>query len=308
MVEVLPDEPRPGGFMRALVGGRPAVTAFTAGIAGAGAFVVSLLADWQTVTTPERMFGDSSVTEGDSLQLTAGLDLASYALAYLLGVLGLLALLGSVVARPDFAQRMRMPAAGLGLGVVGVLVGIVYQVRDAMDDRLFGFGAGLEGFPQPQGTQDLVDETVYGMGPGVYVAAGAVVALVAGVWLAAGPIRGGALTGAAAAPGYVLVPAYPLTAAAGTGMPAGPGFLPVAAPQGPSIPISAAPVSPADPALADPAAAPVSPTPVGPPGLPPDRPSGGPAWPPSRAGYADGLTVTSSDAIDPGTQADILRS
>jgi hypothetical protein len=82
----------------------------------------------------------------------------------------------------------------------------------------------------------------------------------------------------------------------------------VATPNGPAAPVSASPVPPADAAHADPAAAPVSPPPLGPPGLPPDRPSAGAGWPPSRAGYADGLTVTSSDAIDPGTQADILRS
>jgi hypothetical protein len=262
MAELLPGEPRRGGFMRVLGGGRSPVAAYIAGIVGAAAFVASLVVDWLHMTLPQQEFIRVSAAN----EVTVGLSGASYSVAYIVGMLGLLALLGAVLGRPELAARLRLSAVGLGVGMAGVLVGISMQMRDVIS-RLFGFTVGYPDDLQSD-IRQIVDDTTYAALPGQFLSVGAVVALVAGVWLAAGPVRGGA--------------------AAGSGV--------VATEAGGPIPSDELSV----------AAEPVSPSPVGPPGLPLDRPGGGPGWPPSRVGYADGLTVTSSDATDPGTQADVL--
>jgi hypothetical protein len=262
MAELLPDEPRRGSFLRALSGGRIPVAAYVAGIAGTAAFVGSLMVDWQTLTIPGQVFNI-----GGTNKVTVGLDGASYGVAYIVGVLGLLALLGAVLGRPELAARLRMSAAGLGIGLAGVLVAITNQMRDVVS-RILGFNVGYPEEIQNQ-IRDVVDRTTYAVLPGQFLSTGAVVALVAAVWLAAGPVRGGPAVGAAVV----------------------------------ATPDAGSPISSDDLSAA---AAPVSPSPVGPPGLPLDRPAAGAGWPPSRVGYADGLSVTSSDATDPGGQADVL--
>lgn len=263
MADVLPDEPRASGglarMLGVLGGGRRAVRALVAGIAGTGGFVASLVLDWQSVTmnlNGSNIFGQS----GDQ-SFTVGLRLASYAVVYLIGMLGLIAVLGAVLTRPDLAARLRVGTAGFGVGLTGVIVAIGFQIQDTVFGRMFfGFTDVFVG-PVPPEMQEQIDATVFGYQPGTYLAVGAVLALVTGVWLAAGPVR--------------------------------------------AEPVVHAPLASPVPATA-PAAAPVSPSPVGPPGLPPDRLSAGAGWP-SQVGFADGLSVSSSDAIDPGSQSDILR-
>jgi hypothetical protein len=185
----------------------------------------------------------------------------------MVGMLGLLALVGAVLARPELAVRLRLSALGVGVGIAGVLLAMSNQFRDVLT-QIYGFGIRFGG-QLPVEVQRVLDDTKYAAMPGQFLSAGAVVALVAGVWLAAGPVGGAATVGTAVA----------------------------------ATPASGSPISSDD--LAE-AASPVSPSPVGPPGLPPDRPGAASTWPPSRVGYADGLTVTSADATDPGTQADVL--
>ena len=285
MADELRDEPRTRGGLARLLGskaaGRSAVTAFGAGIAGTAAFVASLLVDWQHVT-----LGRPEIFSVDEEEFAVGLDSASYAVAYLLGMLALLALLGVVVGRPELARRLRMGATALGVGIVGVLVAIMDQLQNVMN-QIYGFSLNFGGGIPPE-IQQIIDNTTYTPLPGQFIAFAAVLVLVAGVWLAAGQVPDRSATApVGVAAGHVLVPAIPASA------------VPAPAPPGPSAGVSGATVS------ADLAAAPISPSPVGPPGLPPDAPSGGRS---TRVGYADGLTVTSSDVTDPGSQADILRS
>jgi hypothetical protein len=287
MADLLVDEPRRGWLLRTL-GGRSAVAAFVAGAVGAVAFVASLIIDWQRVILPRQEFeGASSDNE-----FAVGLDAAGYGTAYVIGVLGLLALLGGVLARPELAARLRLSAAGLGVGIAGVLVGIMNQLQNVMTHI---YGIGLRFPPDiPENYQEVIDATTFAAQPGQFLAFGAVVALVAGVWLAAGPARGGRAAGLSAAEhGMVGAP----TSGSGAPVVSGPATVVSGAP------VSAEAVPSGDAATSEPAAAPVSP-PLGPPGLPPDRAG----WPQARVGYADGLSVTSSDVIDPGSQADILRN
>jgi hypothetical protein len=285
MADLLVDEPRGGWLLRTL-GGRSAVAAFIAGVVGAVAFVASLVIDWTRVILPQEEFeGASSDNE-----FAVGLDAASYGTAYVIGVLGLLALLGWVLVRPDLAARLRLTAAGLGVGIAGVLVGIMNQLQNVMT-HIYGFAMR---FPQDiaENSQEVIDRTTYAAQPGQFLAFGAVVALVAGVWLAAGPARGGRAAGrSAVGNGMVDAP----TTSSETPVVSGPVVS--------GAPVSADAVPTGDAAISEPGAAPVSP-PLGPPGLPPDRAG----WPQARVGYADGLSVTSSDVIDPGSQADILRN
>lgn len=271
MADELQYEARSRGLTRVLGDGRSSASAFVAGLVGAAAFVASLLTDWQTMTITDETFFFGGEPR-DTITLTVGVDVSGYALAYQLGVLGLLTLVGAVVTWPDLARRLRLAAAGLGLGVAGVLVAIVSQLGEDVTERIFGAYAGFGGYPIPREVQEVLDDAIYATEPGAYFGFGAVIALVAGAWLAAGSPRQ-ASAGAVAS---------------------------VAAPTAPTA-VEARPDTTAD-------AAPVSPSPVGPPGLPLDGASGAATWPPARVGHADGLTVTASDAIDPGGQPDILRN
>ncbi len=304
MSDELPAGPRTGGvlvrFLGAQGGGRSAVSAFVAGVAGTAAFVGSLVLDWQKVTVPQS--GGARVSATD--EFTIGLDAASYSLVFLLGVLGLITLLGAVVARPVQAARLRMGAAGLGLGLAGMVVAIVFQMRDSVRERYVGVVIYGE---LPEEIQQVLDDTTFGLMPGAFLGLGTVVVLVAGVWLAARGAPGTELAGttlAGAVPGYVLVPNLP-TLSPGDGLAA---FVvtPVQ-PAEAAVPLSLAPVSSAaaNPVSAAPAE---DSAPEGPPGLPPDRGGAGPSRPSGRVGYADGLTVTPAEPMDQGTRPDILRN
>lgn len=256
MADELRYKPRAAGRLARLLGfgtaGRAGMAAFVAGSAGAVAFVASLVIDWQHVTIGRSDF--FSVEPGS--QFTVGLDAAGYANGYLVGVLGLLAMLGLVLARPELARQLRVTAAALGVGLVGVLVAITDQLQDVMA-RFYGFSVG---FPtnRPPEIQQIIDTTTYAPRPGLFLAFAAVILPVVGTWLAAGRGR----------PAEAFA-----TVSAGEA--------------------AEAPVSPAVP-VADPATVPHSPT--------------APVDPGIRVGFVDGLTVTSSDVIDPGTQPDILRN
>ena len=267
-----------------LVGNHGAAVSFVAGVAGAGAFVASMLLAWQRIETPTSpLFGVTS-------EPLANLGLADTGagVVYLLGALALLGLVGAAAVRPGLGPRLRPAVAGLGLGLAAVLVGTVFEMRHWMLGR---FGA-LSLFVVSDEARSELDLAEYSLQPGFYLGVGAILVLVAGVWLSAAPsTTPGAATAApvmayAAVPeGYVLVPASAV--------------LPV--------PTSAVPTSPAPvdgPDVADGA----PPTAAAPP-PPASVPVSGPAanWL-TPVGYADGLSVTASDPIDIGNQSDILRS
>jgi hypothetical protein len=192
-------EPRPRGALARLLGAadgsRPALSAVAAGLAGAAAFVVSMVVDWHRLSVPPmREFG----TEGGDI--TVDLGGVSHGVAYPIGMLGLLTLVGLALPRPDLARRLRMAAVGLGVGLAGVVVAIVKQMHNVWGEA-FGFTlfGGLS-----REFQRLAEETTYAPLPGQMLAFGAVALLVAAVWLAGGPAGAGpdARPAVAVAPGH----------------------------------------------------------------------------------------------------------
>src|SRR5690606_28211916 len=137
-------------------------TAFVAGLAGAAAFAASLVLDWQHVTIGQS----EGITVGSESQFDVGLDGATYGSAYLVGMLGLLTLLGLVLARPTLARQLRVGAAALGLGLVGVLVAITDQLQDVMS-RLYGFRISFTVEVPPE-IQQVIDNTTYAPLPGLF--------------------------------------------------------------------------------------------------------------------------------------------
>lgn len=266
-------------------GGRAAATAFVAGLAGTALFVGSLLTAWlRTELDPPG--NDSFVTD-------LGLEHGQYSVVYLIGVLGLLTMLGLVVVRPALAERLRFAATGLGVGVIAVVVALTIALTGYVEEQYFRISPLFFG-EIPRDVQRLLDSAVFTPQTGVYLAGAAVVALVAGVWLAALPAVGGDAgqasgTGTPATVGYVLVPAYPAA--------------PDASLQAAPSPASAVPVSPVPAPNGGVPAAPAAPAAPAPGQL------SGPAehWL-SPVGRVEGLTVTPSGPIDSGSQADILRT
>jgi hypothetical protein len=153
--------------------GPSAVAAVVAGVAGLAAFVASLLLDWLRMTASFNQYlNDNEGTVTQSNVVTTGVAPAPFGVAYQVGVLALLALLASVVLRPDLAARLRLAVTALGLGVAATVVATLLQLRRPIDIAV-------------SSSSGMVLSKEYL--PGVYCAAGAVVALVAGVWLAAAP-------------------------------------------------------------------------------------------------------------------------
>lgn len=242
-------------------GDRLALSALVLGLAGAAAFVVSLLVDWQRLSVPP-------VPEFGSLggEVTVDLSRVAYGVVYPIGMLGLLTLVGLALPRPDVARRVRLAAVGLGVGMAGVTVAIVNQMRDIWRD-VFGYNLIFGSLP-PE-LQRLPEQTAYAPLPGQILGFGAVVLLVAAVWLAGRPARTRSEGGTAVA-----------AAPASTGAD------------------GAVPVSPAPSAEA---ASPAATLPV--PGEPPDHPDGS-----VRVGQVYDLTVMAAHPVDLGGHADVLRS
>jgi hypothetical protein len=145
---------------------RAAAPALVAAVAGTGALAASMVLDWRHLEFRQQTPGDLSITL--LLDHSAGLASFAYAPVYLIGVLALLALLGVVVARPEDARWLRFVAAGLGLGLVCILLVMIFYVDSSTVVAL----ATDNGF---QGTAHMLS--------GGYWALGAVGALVVGIWV-----------------------------------------------------------------------------------------------------------------------------
>jgi hypothetical protein len=302
----------PGVLRRLLVpqsSTKPAVTAFLAGLAGAGAFVASLVLDWQRITVVDPSSSSSSRSSAaDETLLTAGIgSLDMLGLVYILGGLGLLTILGSVLVRPESALRIRMGAAGLGVGLLGVLVAVTLRLKQ-MIFNMQGIFGGLSTEMQ----QEMMNRADIGYESGMFAGFAAVLLLTVAVWLAAAPAARAAARWAefaAANPGYAqqyaalhpgayspLDPAafnVPDVAAQARNGATAP--IPPAQPGAPVGPITPPAGSP--PPLASSYAPPPTSTLVPPPGS---------TW--TRAGHVDELTVTPSEPLDPGTNPDVWRS
>jgi hypothetical protein len=274
---------------------KPAATAFLAGLAGAGAFVASLVLDWQKITIVDSSSSSSSSSRSsapDETVLTAGIgSLDVLGLVYILGGLGLLTILGSVLVRPESALRMRMGAAGLGVGLLGVLVAVTLRLKETIFN-IQGIFGGLSSEMQ----QEMMERSDVAFESGMFAGFAAVVLLTAAVWLAAAPAARAAAKWAAYASAYPeQARFYAAQYHGGYAYPAAPNghVTPAPSVDGAITPRQSAPTA----APVEPAAAPAASQPYAPP------PS---TW--SRPGHVDELTVTPSEPLDPGTTPDVWRS
>jgi hypothetical protein len=189
---------RPGMLTRLLVPQgspheRPATVAFLLGLLGTAALVGSLVLDWQRVTiTVPRNLGQG-ISGGEKVTAAASLsNVDMLGQVYLIGSIAMLGLLGSVLTRPDLALRMRMAAAGVGVGLAAVVTAAAMRMPEAVygtTDYLFFGGPGF--------AEGLRNSAEIAYEPGLFCAAGTVVLLTAGVWLAG---RSAARAQVAAAP------------------------------------------------------------------------------------------------------------
>jgi hypothetical protein len=286
MADQLQVEPtQPGALARFLSPhggtGAPSVAAFLAGVAGTAAFVGSLLLQWQRVRIDDYEAIFNGGGRPARLDMKLGLDvggMANFSLVYLLGTLGLIVLLGSVLNRPDHALRVRMGAAGLGVGLVGVLLAILSR----LEETIFGLSSlGIFTGLDQVAVQEVLRGATISYEAGFFCAVAAVVLLPVGVFLAAGrPARAAAFAAraqlSAAEPTHPPVPPYGHPSRD----PAPIGAVPTGAGPAGAVPVGALPGQPAGA------------------GLPAS---------PGQAGYVGDLTVTASDAIDPGTETDVWR-
>jgi hypothetical protein len=207
-----PIEPnRPGVLSRLInpqAGAKPATTAFVLGVAATGAFVASLVLQWQRVTFTIPRDADFGVRPGSELTSVANpgtVDMLGE--VYLIGMVALLGLLGAVLARPDLALRLRMGVTGVGVGLLGIVVSVVLRFPDA--------AAGVyDGFFGVQGIQEeLRASAKVAYEPGLAAAAAAVALAVAAIWLAARPaVRALTQTPDQAAPATASAPRNAVTA------------------------------------------------------------------------------------------------
>jgi len=170
-------ETRPGWFHRLIVpqrGGQPNSLAVGIAAASALAFVVSISLDWRIATIN---FGNSgSGSEGQLFVLHGGVgDTTSLSVAFLLGMMALLGIVGAAISRPEVAIRMRLPVLGLGFGLVGVVLAVFTRKADVQSS----IAGNLGGF-----VPELDERVKTAAGPGSYLGLVAVLLAVAAVWVA----------------------------------------------------------------------------------------------------------------------------
>jgi hypothetical protein len=170
-------EARPGWFHRLIVpqrGGQPSSLALAVAAASALAFVVSISLDWRTATL--SLGNTGSEADRQVLVLHGGVgDATSLAVAYLLGMVALLGIVGAAIGRPDVALRMRLPVLGVGVGLVGVVLAVFTRKAEVQSAIAANFGGFLP---------DLEDRLKTAPGPGSFLGLAATVLAMAAVWIA----------------------------------------------------------------------------------------------------------------------------
>jgi hypothetical protein len=177
---------------------RPGTVPFLVLAAAVVAFVCSLAIDWIGATATYKVqenrnvmsvYGATITVDGGNATLVAagnvtGLDLMG--LVYGLGALGLVTLGFTVLSRPDLALRLRMAVAGLGIGVLGVVIAAAIRLPALLIvNGSFASGGALDGLQRSYK-------------PGIFCALAAAVLPVIGVWIRSAPLARGAIEAAEA--------------------------------------------------------------------------------------------------------------
>jgi hypothetical protein len=167
--------PRRGWLSRLLApeaNARPAASAFVVGALGAASFVASLALRWHSITIPTDINAPNGmifIYENGTSSVTSPSTLGQI---YALGVIALLSLVGATLNRADLALRLRMGAAGLTVGLLGVVIAITIIVPDLASRQ----GAVRDG-----------PGAVVSYEPGLLFAYAAVVLPIVAIWLASRP-------------------------------------------------------------------------------------------------------------------------
>jgi hypothetical protein len=171
------EDPRERTWFARLVapegGSTPTTIAFLLGALGTAGFIGSLASDWVTVSLVTPAQGSARATAQASTTVDlAGTNTSVFVLGlvYSAGVVALIAFLGTVINRPEVALRSRMGAAGLGVGLLGVVIGSVLRLPTELLRSDTTAGA-----------------TTVGYQAGMFYAVAATVLPVVGVWFAASP-------------------------------------------------------------------------------------------------------------------------
>lgn len=128
---------RPSLLGRFVGGGTSPGALFVGGLA-LGAFVLSLVAEWQTATV--NTANDTNRPQPTTMTFHVHLgQIDTLSLVYVLGAIALLAGVGTAITRPDVAAQLRGPMIGVTGGLVGVVVAVTVRLPDATTAlELFG--------------------------------------------------------------------------------------------------------------------------------------------------------------------------
>jgi hypothetical protein len=189
---------------------RPGSLPFLVLAAAVVAFVCSLAIDWIGVTAKYTVQNDRNVmniygavvtTDGGHSTLVTGGNVSGLelmGLVYGLGTLGLVTLGFTVLSRPDLALRFRLAVAGLGIGLLGLVVAAAIK----LPAFLIVNGSFASG-----GTLDSLQRSYK---PGIFCAVAAAVLPVIAVWIRSAPAARSAIDAEQAAR---LAPATPTSPA-----------------------------------------------------------------------------------------------
>jgi len=170
------------------------------GALGAAAFVASLAYGWQQEVIDLTQNVDSN-NGGNTFQNSYTIEASpatveSLGTIYVLGGLALLAAVGVAVSWPNQAQKLRVLASGVGVGLLGVVIALTVRMPTVSGGQL-----GVNVLPQ-----EMLDRITTHTQPGIFFGYGSIVLCLTSIWLAGPPIR---RSNRAAAPAYAPVAAAP---------------------------------------------------------------------------------------------------
>jgi hypothetical protein len=174
-------ERRPSGWFGRLVnpagGGSAPGAALLVGVLGAAAFVFSMAFDWVSMSLPANFGQDGAPLQGRTFGQSV-VNSAALGQVYALAGIAMLACVGSVITRPELALRMRLGVAGLGLGMLSIVLAATMTLQRRTLEQW--------GYPVFYGGPDVSDITT-ALEAGLFAAYAAAVLPVVAVWIAARP-------------------------------------------------------------------------------------------------------------------------